>query len=144
MSTIADSPLLDEPILRRHFDGRPVELLGLDTVLADLHQLGRVTLSVGSEPRRTGAVARFRCRLRLRGTNGECSASASSSLDAALGCLLRALAELEAYGAAGVEALERHAHAESSAAGREAEAGLRTLDAFLAHRAPARRAGNLP
>lgn len=136
MLTIADSPLLDEPLLRRHFAGRPTERLGLDSVLADLHQLGTVTLRVVA-PARRGAttMARYRCRLRLRSGEGECSAIGATSLDAALLCLLRALDELEHYGARGVEALGRHAHGESAAVGAEAAAGIEQLRAYLARQA---------
>ena len=80
--------LWTHPKIEEHFAGREADALGIDTVLAELYEIGEVGIDVHA-----GEAGRtlYACTLVMRTAEGSVVVVGESVLGAALGCLLEAL-----------------------------------------------------
>src|SRR4051795_8110248 len=95
--------LFQHPRIHEHFAGRADQRGSIDTILADLNEIGEVGLDVHREH---GDVL-YTCTLVLRTGEGSVTVTAESALGAALGCLLETLLELHDHAARGVNEVEQ-------------------------------------
>jgi hypothetical protein len=95
--------LFQHPRLHEHFADRPEDRLSIDSILADLNEIGEVGLDVD----RDSGDMLYTCTLVLRTGEGSVVVTAESVLGATLGCLLETLLELHDHSSDGISAIER-------------------------------------